>query len=88
VNAEVPALSPAAKRRLSLYLRVAFAHLERHELAHLPADRCPPREGVALGLCSGAAARELFYSTVETVIIPQLEAAGLEAARAWKTRIA
>jgi len=88
VNAEVRALSPEAKRRMSLYLRVAFGHLERHELAHLPADRCPPREGAALGLCSGAAARELFYSTVETVIIPQLEAVGLEAARAWRTRVA
>lgn len=88
VHAEVPRLDDAARRRLSLYLRVAFGHLEQHELAHLPVGACPPQGGEALGLCSGSAARELFFATVDTVIIPQLEAIGLEARRAWDTRLA
>lgn len=88
VHEEVPRLDAEAKSRLGIYLRVAFGHLEQHELAHIPADACPPPEGAALGLCSGAEARELFYATIEQIIIPQLEALGLEARRAFETRIA
>ena len=88
VLAEVPRLDEAARLRLSLYLRVAFGHLERHELAHLPETACPPPEGAALGLCSGSAARELFFATIDGIIVPQLEAAGLSARRAWETRLA
>jgi hypothetical protein len=88
VNEQTPKLDSEAKRKMSNYLRVAFGHLERHELAHLPAHACPPPEGVALGLCSGSQARELFYATVDQVIVPQLEALGLSAKRAWETRIA
>jgi hypothetical protein len=68
--------------RLSTYLRVAFGQLEEHELAHLPMTSCPPLEGAVLGLCSGREARELFYDTVEQVIIVGLEARGLAARRA------
>ena len=88
VTSEVPGLDDAGKQRLSTYLRVAFGHLERHELAHLPVHACPPPGGAALGLCSGSEARELFYATVHQVIVPQLEATGLSAKRAWDTRIA
>lgn len=86
VHREVPKLDDAAKERLGAYLRVAFRHVEAHELAHLPEASRPPPEGVALGLCSGADARVLFYETIETVIVPQLEAVGLPAKRAWETR--
>ncbi|MEC7984956.1 MAG: ferritin-like domain-containing protein, partial [Myxococcota bacterium] len=72
--------------RLNAYLKVAFAHLEQHELAHLPIDSVPPPEGVKLGLCSGVDARVLFYATVEQVIIPGLEKHGLNAQVAWDTR--
>jgi hypothetical protein len=72
--------------RLGAYLAVAFAHLERHELAHLPVDARPPPEGAALGLCSGADARALFYATVADVIVPRLDALGLPASRAWASR--
>ncbi len=85
-HAEVPALSSDARRRLSRYLAVAFAHLEAHELSHLPADLAPPPEGVAHGLCSGADARVLFYETVTEVVVPQLEACGLAAKSAWEAR--
>ena len=86
VHRVVPTLDAAAKARLGAYLRVAFRHVEEHELAHLPESSRPPGEGVALGLCSGPDARVLFYDTIETVIIPQLEAVGLPAAEAWATR--
>lgn len=79
-------LSAAERARLSLYLRVAFRHLELHELAHLPLGAPPPPEGAALGLCSGADARVLFYATVEQAIVPQLEALGFAARAAWQAR--
>lgn len=76
----------ALHSRLNAYLKVAFAHLETHELAHLPVDSVPPPEGVKLGLCSGVDARVLFYATVEQVIIPGLESHGLSAKEAWEKR--
>lgn len=82
----LPLLSSQQRQRLSLYLRVALRHLEQHELAHLPLASQPPATGVALGLCSGADARVLFYQTVEGAILPPLEALGLAAREAWATR--
>ena len=73
-------------QHLGTYLSVAFAHLETHELAHLPLDSRPPEEGAAIGLCSGPDARVLFYDTVEQVIVPALEALGLAARAAWAER--
>jgi hypothetical protein len=73
-------------RRLGEYLVVAFAHLEQHELSHLPLNANPPPEGATLGLCSGKAARALFYATVEGIIIPGLESHGLPAKEAWNRR--
>jgi len=74
-------------RRLGVYLRVAFGHLEQHELAHLPLTSVPPPEGNVLGLCRGADARLLFYETVEQVIVPGLDAHGIPATRAWASRV-
>jgi hypothetical protein len=81
-------LSVAQRSRLSLYLRVAFRHLERHELAFLPLESVPPPEGAALGLCSGGDARVLFYETVAQAIVPQLDILGFAAGRAWQERFA
>jgi hypothetical protein len=68
----------AMRVRLEAYLRVAFAHLEAHELVHLPIGAGdPPPEGAVLGLCSGAHARALFFDTVRDVIVPRLAALGL-----------
>jgi hypothetical protein len=63
---------------------VALAHLEAHELAHIPESASTPPGGERLGLCSGADARRLLYDTIEEVILPGLEAAGLDARRAWR----
>jgi hypothetical protein len=82
----LPRVSVDERARLGAYLAVAFAHLERHELAHLPVDACPPAEGAALGLCSGPDARALFYATVKEVIVPRLDALGLVATDAWAGR--
>ena len=85
-TAHVPALDDAARERLGRYLAVAFGHLEAHELAHLPATAATPEGSAALGLCSGAEARELFYATVDEVIVPGLERLGLAARAAWQAR--
>lgn len=79
-------LGPPERRRLGTYLAVAFAHLERHELSHLSLASRPPPEGAALGLCSGADARTLFYATVTEVIVPGLDALGIAASEAWPAR--
>lgn len=81
-----PTLDAGTKSRLSAYLALAFAHLEEHELSHLPAGYHPPPEGAELGLCSGSEARVLFQQAVETVMIPGLEALGFEAGRAHRLR--
>jgi hypothetical protein len=82
----LPGLGKSAQARLSLYLRVALRHLELHELAHLPLASRPPADGAALGLCSGADARTLFYETVTSAILPPLEALELRAQAAWQER--
>jgi hypothetical protein len=81
----LPRLTTTQRERLNDYLAVAFAHLERHELAHLAPVR-PPPEGAALGLCSGVDARALFYATVHDVIVPSLDDLGLRASTAWAHR--
>lgn len=88
VAALLPELDADEREAVNAYLPVAFEHLERHELAHLPvAFRAPPR-GDEVGLCSGLEARELFYATVEHAVVSGLEALGLPAAEAWSRRSA
>lgn len=82
----LPTLGADAKERLAAYLAVAFAHVEAHELAHLPNTGAPPPGAEAIGVCSGREARETFYATVDEVIIPRLEEHGLAARRAWNGR--
>jgi hypothetical protein len=86
VSSLLPALDAPARARLSDYLAVAFAHLEAHELSHLPASAGSLEGGEQLGLCSGASARALFYDTLRDVIVPRLGALGLDAQRAWDGR--
>ncbi len=86
VEAHLGSLDAAARARLTRYLRVAFRELERHELAHLPVSARAGVSGADLGLCDGRAARNLFYATVTDVIVPRLDALGLDATLAWRTR--
>jgi len=81
----IPELSASEQADVARYLPIAFGHLEAHELAHIPLREWPDR-GAAYGLCGGADARTLFFETVDEVIIPQLEVAGLPAAQAWRDR--
>jgi hypothetical protein len=80
-----PTLGDATKQRLGDYLVVAFVHLVKHELEHLPLGSRPPAEGAALGLCSGADARTLFFDTLAKVIVPGLAQHGIPAERAWQS---
>jgi hypothetical protein len=66
-----PTLSADERLAIERYLPVALAHLTHHELSHLPEVDAPTR-GEELGLCSGRDARELFFDTVESVIVPGL----------------
>lgn len=85
VARELGQLDDGERESIARYLPVAFGHLEAHELGHLPLNEWP-EAAAAYGLCSGSDARTLFYETVDEVIVPQLEALGLPAARAWQTR--
>ncbi|MCA9548999.1 MAG: ferritin-like domain-containing protein [Myxococcales bacterium] len=78
-------LDDALRQRLSDYLRVAFAHLEAHELANL-SPVAAPAGAMALGACDGVLARDIFHATVEEVVIPGLERHGLDARAAWESR--
>jgi hypothetical protein len=82
-----PTLDDGLRERLADWLAVAFGHLEAHELAHLNvAAGTPPPLGASFGLCSGSDARELFYATVDEIIVPGLEQRGLRARDAWDRR--
>ena len=79
-----PRLGPDLRARLDDYLVLAFAHLVEHELAHLPARPAPSPAAEAIGVCDGLGARQLFFATVEQVIVPGLQAHGLDALTAWR----
>ena len=83
-----PSLDAATKARLGEYLEAAFDHLVEHELEHLPVASVPPPAGVVYGLCSGKDARQLFFDTVEQVIVPGLELHGIPAKDAWSRVVA
>lgn len=78
-----PRITPELRARLGDYLVAAFRHLREHELAHLPPHPAPSVEAERYGVCDGNDARQLFFETVRSVIIPGLEAHGIPAARAW-----
>jgi hypothetical protein len=66
-----PTLTQEERDAVEAYLPIAYAHLEAHELAHLP-PRPGPAGGEALGLCSGIDARTLLRETIDEVISPRL----------------
>ncbi len=85
---ELPSLDAAERDAVARYLPIALAAIEAHELAHIPAATTWPLEAAAYGLCSGDDARTLVAETFTEVIVPQLEALGLPAKRAWRAATA
>lgn len=79
----LPKLDAAARGRLDAYLVDAFAHQVRYEVPKLPVHGGATPAAAQAGVCDGAFARGIFVDTVETVIVPGLERAGLAAAPAW-----
>ena len=67
-----PTLTDAERDAVDAYLPIAFAHLEAHELAHIPPHH-GPAGGEALGLCSGVDARGLLRETIDEVIAPRIQ---------------
>ncbi len=67
-----PSLTTTEREAIRAYLPIAFAHLEAHELAHIPA-RGAPTGGEAFGLCSGVDARVLLRETIDEVIAPRIQ---------------
>jgi hypothetical protein len=90
VKEAAPELDEAARERTERWLRTAFRYLEREELLEVPRCPVPPGElleqGQSLGVCENEATRALFYETVETAILPGLEALDLQATAAWNAR--
>jgi hypothetical protein len=79
----VKLLDDDARARLSRYLVPALRHQIEFEVPKLPVNIGLRSEIAMAGVCDGGLARELFYDTIETVIVPQLETAGLDAHIAW-----
>lgn len=79
----LPMLDEAAHTRLAAYVEIALAHQCAYELPKLPVNLGLRAEVAAAGVCDGGAARALFFDTIEQIIVPQLDAAGLHASEAW-----
>ena len=77
-------MDDACRARLSDYLVDAFVHQIQWEVPKLPVNMGLRAEVARAGVCDGQLARTLFVDTIETVIVPQLEAAGLRAGDAWR----
>ena len=86
LDAVAERLTPALRARLGVWLRLAFAHLERHELRFLPQGAAPSRTAERVGVCDGDQSRAPFYATVHDVIIPGLLQRGIPADDAWAAR--
>lgn len=74
---EGAALTTEERADLDRYLETALPHLVAHELAHLSPLPVPTGALADAGVCDGALAREVFWSTVEEVIVPSLKRLGL-----------
>ena len=72
------------RERLGEYLVVAFRHLVEYELDHLPARKPMSVAVTRVGVCDGLEARNLFFDTIEDVIVPGLQAQGIDGQAAWQ----
>jgi hypothetical protein len=77
---------PDLRRSLARYLRFAFAALE-HRMGAVPADARPPSDAErALGLPDVTDLSATYQETIANATVPALEAFGIDAERAWRTR--
>jgi hypothetical protein len=82
-------LDEAGRERTQSYLEVALAYYERCMVDATPVRVIPGpvlADARRLGFAHSAAARDLFVEAIETVVLPQLDAIGLDAAGAWARR--
>lgn len=79
----LPRLDAAGRARLDRYLIDAFVHQVTYEVPKLPVVPDRRAELAEAGVCDGGFARALFVDTVQSVIVPGLERAGLAAGAAW-----
>ncbi|MBU6159767.1 MAG: diiron oxygenase [Myxococcales bacterium] len=84
-----PHLSADARERTQEYLAFALAWYEQCMVRATPPARIPAsilEQARAIGFADCDVSRELFYETVEHVILPQLDDLGLHARKAWRDR--
>lgn len=79
----MPRLDADARARTNRYLVDAFAHQVHHEVPRLPRGGVIRDELGQAGVCDGGFARGLFVDTIQSVIVPGLTQAGLNAQAAW-----
>ncbi len=89
LRAAWPTLDDEARARTNEYLAVALAYYERSVLdatrdAHV--DDEVLAQARALGFAHGPACREIIYAAIDAVVVPQLDAIGLDGTGAWKNR--
>ncbi len=75
LSAHEPTLTAAERVGISRYLRVAWEHLDEHELTHLPdsSEFAGDDSAAELGLCDGREARSLFFRVRDHVLRPRLQ---------------
>lgn len=79
-----PRLDDAARERTSRYLVDALRHQIAWEVPKLPVNLGLRAELARAGVCDGREAQAIFFATLQEVVVPQLQAAGLQARVAWE----
>lgn len=82
-------MDDAARHKLQDYLPTALAYFEERMLEAMPLGDIPAdilEDARKLGFSESKQARSLLYDTIESVILPQLDAIGLQARAAWDAR--
>jgi 1,2-phenylacetyl-CoA epoxidase catalytic subunit len=84
-----PTLDAAARRRMDEYLPLAFGYYERCMVDATSGGRLRGeqlRQARQIGFADSTVSRQLFYETMEAVVVPRLQEIGLDAVQAWSNR--
>lgn len=80
----VGGMGSAERRELGRYAAVALeALIAHHEAVGGDPDSCPGPALSALGVCEGRLMRAILVDTIDDVIVPRLELAGLAVRPSW-----